>query len=71
MFTTEGSTQDAVFVIVLFGICDGPVSLLTDTICLPCDIVYWWNRKTGPNKKAPGPNPDAHGPPAPSPGTEP
>jgi uncharacterized protein YceK len=50
MFTTEGTTWEAIWVVILFGICDGPVSIIVDTLCLPFDIAFWWNQKKIPNK---------------------
>ena len=51
MFTAEGSTGERVWAIFFFGICDGPISLITDTLCLPWDLGCWCFQKEDPTDK--------------------
>ena len=53
MGTEEGSMSGLPWIIFLFGVCDGPFSILSDTLCLPLDIGCWCcggkkNSKDGP-----------------------
>lgn len=49
MFTTEGTTAEAAWAIFLFGVCDLPFSLVTDTLCLPLDLVCWCCQEKKPD----------------------